>query len=307
MKKLIFLSALFITLYGSSQTVSGYWYGTANVKINSSANNYLVELILRQNKTQVKGIINYYFKNVFRSLQVNGTYNSMTRQLTLFNIPLTYHGSMENLEVDCIMDLVGSLLVAKAGSTLTGSFKGRPEYKYTCVDVDFRLSMNADISKEDSILKALRSFKESKQLWTPSATDTLAPVVVIQRKVENYVIDREFKARENVIAKDIDVEADSLKVDFYDNGEIDGDSISVFFNDQLLAFNRILSTRAVHFDLVLDTSREINTIAMFADNLGSIPPNTALMQVTDGKNRWDMRLPSTLEKNAVLQIRRKKK
>jgi hypothetical protein len=306
MKKLICLSALFITLIASSQTVSGYWYGTANVKLNSSANNYLVELILRQNKTQVKGIINYYFKNVFRSLPVNGTYNSMTRQLTLFNIPLTYHGSMTNLEVDCIMDFVGSLRVAKVGSSLTGSFKGKPEYKYTCVDVDFKLAMNADVSKEDSILKALRTFKESKQLWTPSATDTLAPVVVIQRRVENYVIDREFKERENVVAKEIDTDADSLKVDFYDNGEIDGDSISVFFNDKLLAFNRILSTRAVHFDLVLDSTKEINTIAMFADNLGSIPPNTALMQVTDGKNRWELRLSSTLEKNAVLQIRRKK-
>ena len=271
MKKLICLSALFITLYGSSQTVSGYWYGTANVKINSSANNYLVELILRQNKTQVKGIINYYFKNVFRSLQVNGNYNSMTRQLTLFNIPLTYHGSMANLEVDCIMDFVGSLRVAKAGSSLTGSFKGKPEYKYTCVDVDFKLSMNADISKEDSILKALRSFKESKQLWTPSATDTLAPVVVIQRKVENYVIDREFKERENVIAKDIDVDADSLKVDFYDNGEIDGDSISVFFNNQLLAFNRILSTRAVHFDLALDTTGKSIPLQCLPITWGAFP------------------------------------
>ena len=84
------------------------------------------------------------------------------------------------------------------------------------------------------------------------------------------------------VEKEIEVESDSLKIDFYDNGEIDGDSISVFFNNQLLAFHQILSTRAVHFDIVLDSTKNINEMTMFADNLGSIPPNTALMVIDDG-------------------------
>jgi hypothetical protein len=44
---------------------------------------------------------------------------------------------------------------------------------------------------------------------------------------------------------------------------------------------------------------------MFADNLGSIPPNTALMLVNDGKNRFDIRLSSNLQKSATVRIRRK--
>ncbi|HET9430206.1 MAG TPA: hypothetical protein VFO70_03465, partial [Chitinophagaceae bacterium] len=130
---------------------------------------------------------------------------------------------------------------------------------------------------------------------------------IVQRKVVNYVIENQYKERENVIIQEIEVEDDSLQVDFYDNGEVDGDSISIFYNSQLVAFNRILSTRAVHFELVLDSTRETSEVTMFADNLGSIPPNTALMMVNDGVNRYELRLSSSLEKNATIRIRRKRK
>jgi len=307
MKKASLLLILFLSLQTFSQSVSGYWYGAANVKSNNSTNNYLVELILRQDRTQVKGVVNYYFKKTFRSLKINGNYNSLTRQLTLFNIPLTYHGSIEDLEVDCMMDFAATLRVAKVSSNLVGSFRGKPEYKYTCPDVNFNLKLNADISKEDSILHAIKIYKETYQVWKPTYADTLVAVNIIPRQVENYVINDEYKQREKVVSKEITVDSDSLKVDFYDNGEIDGDSISIFYNDKLIAFNRILSARAVHFNVALDPTREVNEITMFADNLGSIPPNTALMVVTDGKKRYEIPMASNLEKNATLKIKRKKK
>jgi hypothetical protein len=306
MKKVALLVLVFVYFHASSQTVSGYWYGTANVKSSNSTNNYLVELIIRQNKTQVQGIINYYFKKTFRSLKINGNYNSRTRQLTLFNIPLTYHGSLDDMEIDCIMDMAATLRVAKAGSNLIGSFMGRPGYKYSCVDVNFNLRLDADISKEDSILQAIKLYKETNQVWKPTYQDTLIAVNIIPRKVENFVIDSEYKHRENVLSKEITVDSDSLNVDFYDNGEVDGDSISIFYNNKLIAFNRILSTRSVHFYVGLDTTREVNEITMFADNLGSIPPNTALMVVSDGKKRYEISMSSNLSQNATLRIRRRK-
>lgn len=306
MKKLLLSLLLFIALSASGQTVFGYWYGFANVKTTSSANNYLVELILQPEKNYVKGVLNYYFKNTFRSLQVKGNYNATSRQLNLYDVPVTYYGSRANMEVDCMMNLRATLRVAKAGSNLSGGFVSLPEYRLMCADINFNLELNADASKQDSVLKALREYKESYQVWKPSAFDTLVPETILQRKVINYVVEREFTERENVVAEEIEVESDSLKVDFYDNGEVDGDSISVFFNKQLMAFNRKLSTRAVHFDIVLDSAKQVNELSMFADNLGAIPPNTALMMISDGKNRFEVRLSSNLEKNGTIRIKKKK-
>lgn len=305
MKKLFLLAAIFLVLNSHGQTVFGYWYGYGNVKVTGSASNYLVEMILQPEKGYVKGVLNYYFKNTYRSIQVKGNYDAATRELNLYNIPVTYFGSRAGMEVDCMMNLRATLRAAKAGSNLVGAFTGLPETKYTCLDINFNLSLNTDASQKDSVLKAIREYKETYQVWTPSVADTLAPVRIQQRKVINYVVENNFRERESVLASEIEVDSDSIKVDFYDNGEIDGDSISVFFNNELLAFSQRLSTRAIHFDLKLDSTREYNEISMFADNLGTLPPNTALMIVTDGDRQHEIRLSSNLEKNAMIRIRRK--
>jgi hypothetical protein len=305
MKNIIITLALFCSLSLQAQNIVGYWYGTANVKNGSSANNYLVELILKQDKTNVHGVINYYFRNTFRSFKLNGNYNSSSRQLNAYNIPVTYFASTGVMEVDCAMDLNATLRVAKTGSNLNGKFIGKPAYRNVCPEIFFDLKLNKDLD-QDSILLALRQFKETYQVWRPSGADTLISATIINRPVTNYVVTNQFKEREKEVSSEIMVESDSLQVDFYDNGEVDGDSISIFYNDKLIAFNRILSAKAIHFTVGLDTTREVNEITMFADNLGSIPPNTALMLVYDGKKRYETRLTSTLRKNASVLIRRKK-
>jgi hypothetical protein len=304
MKKILFLFLLVKALSAPAQTVVGYWYGTATIE-NGGGNNYLVELILKQNSTAVQGILNYYFRNTFRSIKINGAYNSVTRELALFNIPVPYFGSNREMQVDCQMDFRATHRVAKAGSNLSGSFTGRDAYKYTCPPLYFDLKLNQDAGNQDSVLIALKNFKETFQLWSPSATDTLVAATVQQRPIQNIVVNKEFKERAIDIQNEIEVSSDSLTVDFYDNGEVDGDSISVFFNEKLLGANLKLSARSVRMELKLDSTKEINTLAMFANNLGAIPPNTALMLVYDGKKRYEIRLSSNLEKNAAVRIRRK--
>jgi hypothetical protein len=305
--KRIALFILLLSFYtAEAQSVYGYWYGNANVKTNSSANNYLVEMILQPEKNYVKGILNYYFKNTYRSLKVQGDYNASNRQLTLYNIPVVYYGSINSLEVDCSMDLQATLRVAQAGSKLTGFFRAQAAYKYTCPDISFNLELNADISKKDSVLKAISEFKENYQVWQPTATDTLVAVTVIPRPVINYVTEKQYTERENVLQQEIEVESDSLLLSIYDNGEIDGDMVSIFYNQKLILYNQKLTHKSIKIYLSLDSSIKFNEISMFAENLGLIPPNTALMIIDDGKNQYQIRVSSNLEKNATIRIKRKK-
>jgi hypothetical protein len=305
MKKIIFVFALFCSIHSGAQQVAGYWYGTANPDYGSS-NNYLIELILNQNKTSVSGILNCYYRNTFRSYKINGSYNSMTHELALFNLPIPFVGASNNPEIDCMMDFKGKHLAAVAGSSLTGKFTGREGYKYTCPVITFDLQLNKDAGNQDSVLTALRNFKETFQVWTPSATDTLVAATIVQRPIQNFVVNKEYSERVIEVQNEIEVDADSLLVDFYDNGEIDGDSISVFFNDQLIGANLRLSAKSYQVHLKLDPTRESNTVAMLANNLGSIPPNTALMIIYEGNKRHEIRLTSNLEKTAAIRIRRKK-
>jgi hypothetical protein len=307
MKKILLLLFVIGTVNAKAQTVAGYWYGTGSVNL-ASANNYLVELIVKQNNNNsVQAIMNYYFKNTYRSIQLNGIYNAATREFALFNVAVPYFGSTDKIQVDCPMDFVATHRIAKAGSNLLGIFTGREGYKHTCPDISFDLKLNTEAGNQDSILLALKNFKETYQLWTPSYTDTLVAFNVQQRKVENIVVNKEFKDRLVDVQNEIEIDADSVLVDFYDNGEVDGDSISVFFNDQLLGANLKLSTKAVHLNIKLDSTKEFNQLAMFANNLGAIPPNTALMIIYDGQKRHEIRLSSSLDKSGAVRIKRKKR
>jgi hypothetical protein len=307
MKNLIFLLFLFAGFFAQAQKVDGYWYGHANVENGASSNNYMVELILKQNGTAVDGIVNYYFRNTFRSFKIKGAYNTGNRSVSLYNIPVSYFASTSRFEVDCMMNFTAQLRAAKAGSNLIGRFMGTAEYKNTCPDILFDLKLNKEAGDQDSVLTALRQFKETFQMWSPSAYDTVVAATVIQRPIINYVVVNQFKEREKDVVKEIEVESDSLILDFYDNGEVDGDSISVFYNDKLMASTQKLSAKAIQLKIGLDTTKDFNEVSMFADNLGSIPPNTALMLIYDGRQRYEIRLTSTLQKNAAVRIRKKKK
>lgn len=306
MKKCLILFLLLASVQLRSQSVFGYWYGTASIKTSGTANNYLVEMVLQPEKGYVKGIINYYFKNIYRSLEIKGNYDANSRQLSLYNIPMTYFGSTQTFEVDCIMNLRATLRVAQAGSTLQGFLTSMPEYKYTCPGMNISMDLNADISKKDSVLKAISEFKENYQVWKPSIDDTLVSVATEARKVINYVTENEFVKRKKVITHEVEVESDNLQIDVYDNGEVDGDIISIFYNDQLILNSQKLTHKSIRLKLTLDNTKESNELAMFAENLGLIAPNTAYMVINDGKNTYEISLSSNLEKNATISIKRKK-
>ena len=125
-------------------------------------------------------------------------------------------------------------------------------------------------------------------------------------KVINYVTEKEFTRRKSVITHEVEVESDSIRVEVYDNGEIDGEIISVFYNQQLILNSQKLTHRSIRINLVLDPAKSSNEISMFAENLGLIPPNTALMVITDGKNKFEVPVSSSLERNATISIKRKK-
>jgi hypothetical protein len=47
-------------------------------------------------------------------------------------------------------------------------------------------------------------------------------------------------------------------------------------------------------------------LVLFAENLGTIPPNTGLLTVRDGDDVYQVRFSADLQKNASIFLRRKK-
>ena len=117
--------------------------------------------------------------------------------------------------------------------------------------------------------------------------------------------EQRFMTRTRQLVQEIPLTGDSLELRFYDNAEIDGDSIAVFFNDKMLAEHIRLSETAFIIKLPVAELLQSNDLVMVAENLGSIPPNTSLMIAMVDGTRYEARLASTENSSALIRFVRK--
>ncbi len=113
--------------------------------------------------------------------------------------------------------------------------------------------------------------------------------------------------RENSLVRTIQTDEAFIQLDLYDNGTIDHDSISVFDNNIQVVKNGGLSYTPITLKIKMSKEDPRHEIIMVAENMGEIPPNTALMVITAGKKRYEVFLTSTEEKNAKVIIEYKPK
>ncbi len=111
------------------------------------------------------------------------------------------------------------------------------------------------------------------------------------------------KQRQNDLVRTINISTENVVVKIYDNGEIDDDTISVYLDNKLILSKKRLTASALTINLRMDESNDEHELVMVAENLGRIPPNTSLMIVTAGDKRYEVRITSTEQKNAVVRFK----
>lgn len=112
--------------------------------------------------------------------------------------------------------------------------------------------------------------------------------------------------RKTMVQQTVNFKSDSLSITLYDNGEVDGDTVSVLLNGNVIMPRQGLSTNAVRKTIYIDPSTDSIQLVMYAENLGSIAPNTGLLVVRDGKDLYEIRFSGDFQKNAAIIFRRKK-
>ena len=128
------------------------------------------------------------------------------------------------------------------------------------------------------------------------------PVKVAPPVVKTFPKPEIMRTRSNDLQKTLYTSAKEFKIELYDNGEIDGDRISVYHNNELIVSNKQLTNKPITFTIKADENTSVHEFVMVADNLGTIPPNTALMIVTAGDQRHEVFVTSTEQKNAVVRV-----
>jgi len=106
----------------------------------------------------------------------------------------------------------------------------------------------------------------------------------------------------NALVKEIIVDSGLVHIEFFDNGQIDGDTITVYVNDKPIVYRQMLKTQPLTLSVLVDRQKSVQDVVMVGENLGSIPPNTALMIVTAGKERYQLYLTADEKQNALVRF-----
>lgn len=139
--------------------------------------------------------------------------------------------------------------------------------------------------------------KEKTETGLPGTPVTLQKNQPVQNNIEH-----KFRQREKLIGAEIPLAGDSIELRFYDNAEIDGDSISLFLNNRVIFQHIRLTAAAYIIKLPVNELSDTNELVMVAENLGAIPPNTSYMVALCDGRRYEAVLFSTEQSSAVVRL-----
>jgi hypothetical protein len=206
-----------------------------------------------------------------------------------YNVLYTNDGKTARLYVDC--ELKYEVFFPETFTNDEDLFFGKSD------DPFFPFWLNGDLDDVRIYNRALSAgeilllCKEKEELENP---EPLTPV-------KEVVLEK----RNNDLVKELTVDHDSISVTLYDNGIIDGDSITLLFNDKIITTHQLLTDKPLTFYIKIAPGNNRNELVMYAENLGSIPPNTALMVIYDGKKRYELNISSTETSNGVVSFKLK--
>lgn len=263
---LILLTCLFLFSASWSQGINGFWKGRLVMEPGGCFPVYNIEFQLQVAGSRITGT-SYHYSDTTNYVKetFEGSYDSVSKTLNLEELQV----SVFHIPADCIPCIKKYVLTHHTDGReeqLRGSWTGKT--------MD-----NKSICPPGTIV------------LTRINTSTFKPEIppaLIQKK--------------NELVKEIYVDTGTIKLDFYDNGQIDGDTISVYVNNVPVVSQKMLTTKPVTIFVKIDLKRTIQEVIMVGENLGSIPPNTALMIVNANNKRYQLFLTSDDKKNALVRF-----
>lgn len=156
---------------------------------------------------------------------------------------------------------------------------------------------NVQVTEKPAVVtEKISQKKDTFAAVTSQLLQPLAPVKIdlSDRKIETI--------------RTVPVIGDSLVLSLFDNGAVDGDTVSVLLNGQVVVSKVGLLEKAFNHTIHLtpDMGDSIK-IVLYAENLGSIPPNTGLLVVRNGGQDYEIRFSGDLKKNSAIILLRNRK
>ncbi len=255
-----------------AQDVSGKWVGNYSFNLLSSIPDKLVVEIYIHNDSIVSGTSHlYHGRDKYEHYTISGVYHKADSTIYF------------------IEDSTIGLQLAFGASNVLGNYTMKLKVS------DTMMYFNGKWKENNSSLGLMNC-----KVWL---------VKPVPRKLQNgndtIVVKDEKLNRAVSVQKLIEIdetEKDSIKIMLVDNGQIDGDIVSVYMNDSVLLSNQPLTGKSQILWVSVSKDMPSCRIAMIAESQGSIPPCTARMTVVTKKKFYNIDLSSDTKSSGTVQL-----
>ena len=276
MRAALVLVSLLLSCYMRAEDLNGIWKGTLTQGPGGCYPRYFLELQINFSGDRVTGkAYDYYDQTHYVKMSFTGRYNAQTHRLVIIENKVLEAQIPQDCQ-PCIKTY--DLNYSKTGSEeqLVGDWKGvYSEKNMVCPPGKIQL-------------------KKTTVSDFPADVEQPDTLALLQKTLH-------LEPREKDVIKTVTVNSPQIKIELYDNGEIDGDTVTVLINGKLLLYRQMLTDKplTINFNAFPSTEYEL---VMYANNLGTIPPNTALMMVTAGDRKFEVYLSSSEQKSAAVKF-----
>lgn len=264
-----------------AQDLSGQWTGTASG--SGPDNKQKIVLTITESDSAIAGVLHWYSPETqyIRHLIISGRFYGKDSVLTI--------------REDSSEDAIAGDAAAGPGNAAAGFHV--LYYRRTPGRRDILEGYWATAAGPQSEKPANFSIQLEKK------APPFIPFALIKKKKKDSAQLKALMGRETPVVATIPVRGvDTVKVELYDNGEIDGDSVSLYLNNDLLLQHYKLTAEAKVLLVPIDKSLPVNRLVLFAENLGRLPPNTALMEITVHGKTYELFLSTDFRKNACIEF-----
>jgi hypothetical protein len=213
------------------------------------------------------------------------------------------YGNLSLIMKDTLMILQGNFRTRSLDFRDTRRYSGevylqkssRPLASKMLITMDeINLVHNLSFIRSKKVKKVIRPGNNNlKTVKSGPAITTNLPLQPTERKIQ--------KINEIVFT------GDSLSLSVYDNGTIDGDTISMVLNGKIIVEKLKLTGNAFKITIPATVKPGDSLILiMHAESLGLIPPNTGLLIIEDGAARHEIRFEGDLQKSSAVILRKKR-
>ena len=218
-------------------------------------------------------------------------YNDFIKKNQWYSVIYTNDGKTAKLYVDC--ELKYSVAFPETFTNNEDLFIGKSD------DDLFPFWLNADVDDIRIYNRALKIEEITALCKEKPDPKKIEP----EKKITEPEKEVKLEKRNKDLLREITVDHDSITVTLYDNGEIDGDSITLIYNDRVITTHKLLTDKPLTYTIKVNPGNSRNELVMYAENLGSIPPNTALMIIQDGDKRYELNVSSTRNTNGAVSFK----